>query len=58
MTDQIGWTHVPVSQTTLHRLIEHKIPKPRRQKHEHYLETINDLIVRLLDFYDENEGNK
>lgn len=48
------WTTVPVRVSVRLRLMKFKQPKPNRKKREHVLETLDDVCVRLMNFWDEN----
>ena len=49
-------TTVPISQEIKNRLVGYKLVKPNRKKYEHTLETIGDVLTRLMDSYDAHEG--
>jgi len=34
--------------------VTYKRLKPDRKKYEHTLETLEDVLIRFMDFYDEN----
>ncbi len=48
------WATIPVRQTVKDRMMTYKRPKPNRKKNEHYLETLETVLIRLMDFYDEH----
>lgn len=54
MVDKDRWSSIPVKLDTKSRIAQYKLPKKNRKKGEHVMETIDDLLNRLLDFYDEN----
>lgn len=55
MVEEDRWSSVPVRISTRFRLTQYKRPKACREKGEEILERIDDLINRLLDFYDEHK---
>ena len=50
--DKGQWSSVPVKLNTKTRLAQYKLPKKNRKKGEHVMETIDDLLNRLMDLYD------
>lgn len=48
------WTAAPISDETKLRLIKLKGPKKNRKPREHVLETLDDVINRVLDFWEEH----
>ena len=54
MSDEDKWSSVPVKLSTRYRLALYKKPKKHRKKNQEIMETVDDLINRVLDFYDEH----
>lgn len=56
MVEQNPWNSIPVRMNSKIRLVALKCPKENRKKGEHFMETLDDVIVKLLDFWDNNHG--
>ena len=54
MSEKKDWTHMAIKRDTLHRISSLKKPKQNRKKGEHYLETLETVLSRILDFYEEH----
>jgi len=52
VSDDDKMSSVPVKLDTKTRLAQYKLPKKNRKKGEHVMETIDDLLNRLMDLYD------
>ena len=50
------WTTIPVRSSVKLRMYGFKTLKPNRQKREHVVETLEDVVVRLMDYWD--DGHK
>lgn len=48
------WSSVGVKRRTARKLQEMRKPKLNRKRYEHHLETVDNLINRLIKFYEEN----
>lgn len=54
MGEENPWDTIPLKRDSKIRIINLKRQKPNREKGEHFMETLDDVMRRLLDFWDEH----